>query len=170
MLRSSLQLSRESWVKLSEEIEALENYLSLQKMRYDDAFNYQINIDEVHETESMLVPPMLMQPFVENAILHGINPNGKNGLITINFDIENEILVVNIKDNGNGKSTVVKSSTHQSLLTRISKERLSYIAKESGLNAGIDIKNDEKLGTVVTITIPIKSGECKNKKRLYSIK
>ncbi|GAA3982138.1 hypothetical protein GCM10022246_37670 [Pedobacter ginsengiterrae] len=53
------------------------------------------------------------------------------------------------------------------LSTKISKERLSYIAKESGLNAGIDIKNDEKIGTIVTITIPIRSGEYINKKQLY---
>lgn len=157
LLRSSLQLSRESLVKLSEEIDTLENYLSLQQMRYDDAFSYQINIGQDQDIDSIYIPPMLMQPFVENAILHGINPNGKNGLITVGFDIRDEFLSVQIADNGQGISTQAKPQQHQSLSTAISRERLTIIAKESGLSAGIEIRSEENKGTLVLITIPIKS-------------
>ncbi|MFN0254059.1 sensor histidine kinase [Pedobacter ureilyticus] len=156
LLRSSLESSRDGYVKLSEEIDTLENYLSLQQMRYDDAFCYQINYDEQQDLESVYIPPMLIQPFVENAILHGINPNGKNGLITVDLDIKEEILLVTIKDNGKGISEHIKTQQHKSLSTTISKERLAIIAKESGVAAGIEIKSEQNKGTLVTLSIPIK--------------
>ncbi|TDQ08299.1 histidine kinase [Pedobacter metabolipauper] len=156
LLRSSLESSRESLVKLSDEIDTLNNYLSLQQMRYDDGFTYQIHVDEEQDIESICLPPMLIQPFVENAILHGIDPNGKKGIITVNFDVRQEILLVTIKDNGKGPSTVVKPASHKSLSTTITKERLAILAKEHGSSAGIDIKIDENKGTVVVISIPIK--------------
>lgn len=157
LLRSSLQLSRESFVKLSEEIETLENYLSLQQMRYDDAFTYQIVFDGVHDADAMFLPPMLIQPFVENAILHGINPNGKNGMIHITFEVENNSLRVTINDSGNGVSVSVQPKSHKSLSTTISKERLAILAKESGMSAGIDIRSEENKGTTVVLVIPLKS-------------
>ncbi|RZJ78616.1 MAG: hypothetical protein EOO47_13270, partial [Flavobacterium sp.] len=83
LLRSSLELSRESIVRLNDELETLENYLSLQQMRFDHAFDYQINLNEEQDLESIYVPPMLIQPFVENALVHGINPNAKNGYVHI---------------------------------------------------------------------------------------
>lgn len=156
LLRSSLQLSRESVVKLSDEIEMLKNYLSLQQMRYDDAFDYEINIDTTHDAESINMPPMLMQPFVENAIIHGINPNVKGGMVTVDFDIKNETLFVIIKDNGKGFSKETLAKNHKSLATAISKERLAIIAKQSGLTAGIEIKSEENKGTTVWLSIPIK--------------
>ncbi|WAC42603.1 sensor histidine kinase [Pedobacter sp. SL55] len=157
LLRSSLQLSRESYVKLSEEIETLQNYLSLQQMRYDDAFDYQINIDQAHDAESVMVPPMLMQPFVENAIIHGINPNGKEGMININFDIKDEILLVTIADNGKGFAKEIAIKNHKSLATAISKERLAILAKQSGETASIEIQSEENKGTTVSIILPIKA-------------
>lgn len=155
LLRSSMESSRESLVKLSEEIDILNNYLSLQQMRYDDAFSYQLVVKDNHDIESICVPPMLIQPFVENAILHGINPNGKNGLIKVCFDVEDKILLVTIQDNGRRTSALAKHSSHKSLATTISKERLAILAKESGSAAGIDIKIDENNGTLVVISIPI---------------
>lgn len=157
LLRSSLQLSRESYVKLSEEIETLQNYLSLQQMRYDDAFDYQITIDQAHDTESIMLPPMLMQPFVENAIIHGINPNGKEGMISINFDIKDENLLVTIADNGKGFAKEIAIKNHKSLATAISKERLAILAKQSGETASIEIQSEENKGTTVSIILPIKA-------------
>lgn len=158
LLRASLESSRESSIKLSEEVETLGNYLSLQQMRYDDAFTYHININinEAHDLDSICLPPMLIQPFVENAILHGINPNGKEGVITVDFEMIDDLFLVKIKDNGKGTSIVNKKATHKSLSTTISKERLAILAKESGLTAGIDINIDENNGTLVVISIPIK--------------
>ncbi|WP_442588105.1 sensor histidine kinase [Pedobacter sp. AW31-3R] len=157
LLRSSLESSRESTVKLSEEIDTLNNYLSLQQMRYDDAFSYQVHINEEHDIDGICVPPMLIQPFVENAILHGIHPNGKNGMIRVDFDLVDDLLVVRIKDSGRGITEFNDPAAHKSLSTTISKERLAILAKESGSAAGIEIKIDEHNGTLVTIKVPVKS-------------
>lgn len=157
LLRSSLQLSRDSFVPLSEEIATLDNYLSLQQMRYDDAFDYELNVDEEEDTENIYIPPMLMQPFVENSIIHGIDPNGRNGKITVDFEIRQATVLVTISDNGKGISSVEENRPHKSLSTAISKERLAMLAKEMGLHAGIEIRNGEEQGTIVMITIPFKS-------------
>ena len=125
-------------------------------MRYDDAFNYEVTVNDNEDVESIDIPPMLIQPFVENAILHGINPNGNDGEITVDFDVRPEMLLVTIKDNGRGVAASKKPATHQSLSTTITKERLAILAKERGSAASIDINIDEIKGTTVVISIPIK--------------
>lgn len=155
LLRSSLELSRESQVPLSEEIETLENYLSLQQMRYDEAFSYTIEVDDNEDIESIYIPPMLIQPFVENAIMHGFDQNKRDGRLHIRFDIQDQILLVNIQDNGRGISSNQTGAGHKSLSTAISKERLDILAKESEQPAGFTISSTPQ-GTLVVITIPIK--------------
>ncbi|SEQ76366.1 sensor histidine kinase [Pedobacter rhizosphaerae] len=156
LLRSSLELSRESFVPLSEEIAALDNYLSLQQMRYDDAFGYEVDQLEDIDTAGIYIPPMLMQPFVENAIIHGINPNGKNGLISVNFEFKDKQLLVKINDNGTGLSRD-HGQSHKSLSTTISRERLNILSKELAAPAGIEISSNPAGGTEVRITIPTKT-------------
>ncbi len=155
LLRSSLELSRERLVPLSEEIAALENYLSLQQMRYDDAFQYEITQPANEDTAVIMIPPMLMQPFVENAIIHGIDANSKEGNIFVDFKIDGKLLNVSIQDNGKGfENENQKYAQHKSLSTTISKERLQILAKESGLPAGININSKTNEGTVVELCIP----------------
>ena len=154
LLRSSLELSRESQVPLSEEISALENYLSLQQMRYDNAFSYAIHVHEEEDTESIYLPPMLIQPFVENSILHGFDQGSKNGKIDVDFDISEKMITVTINDNGKGINENKIDKNHKSLSTAISKERLSILAKESGLPAGISVKSKLDEGTTVILIIP----------------
>lgn len=156
LLRSSLELSRESLVPLSEEVDALENYLSLQQMRFDSAFDYEINLHDEQELDSIYVPPMLMQPFVENALLHGINPNTKNGHIHIDFIFQVNLLEVIITDNGKGIMINPETPQHTSLSTTISKQRLAIIANETGRPAGILIESKPNEGTKIRITIPIR--------------
>lgn len=160
LLRSSLELSRESFVPLTEEIETLQNYLSLQKMRYDNAFSYHIHCQE--DIYGILIPPMLIQPFVENAIVHGIDPNDQKGVITIDFIIKENSIQVTITDNGKGlQNKPVQPQKHKSLATTISRERLAMMTKESGSDAGITIGNGPLNGTIVVLTIPINK-EMKN--------
>lgn len=160
LLRSSLELSRESFVPLTEEIETLQNYLSLQKMRYENAFSYNINCQE--DIYGIMIPPMLIQPFVENAIVHGIEPNDQKGIITIDFVIKGSSIQVTITDNGKGlQNKPTQPQKHKSLATAISRERLAMMTKESGGDAGITIGNGPLKGTIVVLTIPI-SKETKN--------
>lgn len=159
LLRSSLELSRESLVPLNEEIETLENYLSLQKMRFDGSFDYYINMPDEQDLDSIYIPPMLVQPFVENALLHGIDPDKKNGRIDIDFVIKEHLLEVTIKDNGKGIRIDPEPGLHKSLSTSISKERLMILAKETGLPAGMVIESNGDKGTKVSIIIPFRSGK-----------
>ncbi|MCL7987069.1 histidine kinase [Sphingobacterium sp. lm-10] len=151
LLRSSLELSREQLVPLDEEVETLENYLSLQQMRFDQAFTYQVSIPEDQDLTAIMVPPMLVQPFVENAILHGINMETGNGHITIAFTIEAEVLKVTISDSGKKIIPGIKPD-HRSLSSTISRERLQLLGKKAKLKSITDAKR----GTVIFLNIPIK--------------
>ena len=149
LLRSSLELSRENLVPLGEEMEALNNYLSLQQMRFEDAFTYEVIRPEGEDTCGIMIPPMLVQPYVENAILHGIDMVEGSAHIKIQFFLKDGILQANITDTGKNE-TNDSLENHRSLSGIISNERLKLIGK----NGSIETIRNEK-GTTVTLNIPI---------------
>lgn len=153
LLRSSLELSREKLVPLSKEIETLANYLSLQQMRYNNTFKFNINVPFNEDLDTIMLPPMLIQPFVENSILHGINLGDKESFISVDFLLEDPVLKVDITDSG---KIIAKNKiqNHQSLSGIISKERLELLGKERSQNAGITYIKNENGGTTVTLHIP----------------
>lgn len=151
LLRSSLELSRENRVPLDEEIETLENYLSLQQMRYEDAFRYTILQSIEHDLGAIMVPPMLIQPYVENAILHGIDLEDELGDISIHFEIEQDILQVKIADSGKTETSNFDPA-HRSLSGTISHERIQLL----GSKASVSITEiPEGGGTLVILRIPV---------------
>jgi len=152
LLRSSLELSREKLVPLSQEIETLENYLSLQQMRYNNIFKFNLQMPD-EDLDTIMLPPMLIQPFVENSILHGINLGDKESFINVNFVLLNQILKVDIIDSGK-TAAENKPQNHHSLSGIISKERLELLGKERNLNAGIAYTKNDGGGTTVTLHIP----------------
>lgn len=158
LLRVSLENSREGFVPLRDEISALENYLSLQSMRFEGSFDYEINVYEWYEEDDLLIPPMLLQPFVENAILHGIKQINYKGHISVKVAKDQHSLHCIIEDNGRGMQPVTDHNK-VSLSTRITRERLTILSRETGQPAGIDI-TDKKVefqqGTRVVLTIPFK--------------
>ncbi|MGN7787878.1 sensor histidine kinase [Niabella sp. 22666] len=149
LLRSSLELSRERLVPLSEEIETLENYLNLQQMRFENAFEYDINREQGSDWDAIMIPPMLIQPFVENAILHGIDLNSGEGKVSVDFSVKNEIVEVSITDSGK-KPAVVSEAAHRSLSGTISRERMSLLGKNAGISTTIS-----ENGTTVILHIPV---------------
>lgn len=162
LLRNSLELSRENWVPLEDEIQTLEYYLSLQQIRYEDNFKYEIQKSYVEEDYLILIPPMLIQPFVENAILHGVANTAEKGKIDINLNLQDQSLVVHIIDNGPGIKTLKQNpdGKKKSLSTTISRERLAILAKEKGVEVQVNIMDrnemDKRLtGTQVELVIPI---------------
>ncbi|RXF68208.1 sensor histidine kinase [Arcticibacter tournemirensis] len=151
LLRSSLELSREDLVPLSEEIDTLENYLSLQQMRSEDAFTYRIVPPQEQDLSAIMLPPMLIQPYVENAILHGIDLHTGEGNIDVRLQIEGEILIVSITDSGKIQMEDSRRS-HRSLSGIISRERIQLLGRKASVQAA---KHARGSGTVVTLKIPV---------------
>lgn len=150
LLRSNLELSRENLVPLNEELETLENYLILQQMRFEDAFHYHITQPEDQDLSAVMLPPMLIQPYVENAILHGINLETCDGSIDIQFTLSEEILQVTIKDSGKVNPDI-PVITHRSLSGTISRERMQLLGKK----ASVQITKNPTAGTTVILHIPV---------------
>lgn len=131
LIRSILEFTNESMVTLKKEIEVLKQYVKLEKLRFSDKFDYEFII-HVKNPDEIYFPPMLAQPFIENAIIHGLAPAPKKGLLRIIFEEKNNVLTLTIEDNGIGreKSALLKKDIdHKPLATKITKERLKLIAR-----------------------------------------
>jgi tetratricopeptide (TPR) repeat protein len=166
LIRHILENSREEYISLSKEIQTLEHYLELQKLRYDEHFDYTIEVDGNLDPEDISIPPMLAQPFIENSIEHGIKNLDVKGKIDIRFSIKNGQVLFQVTDNGVGieKSVSMKqeSQEHHSLATIITKERLFILNKRKSnkIRFVIDELKDSLnnvLGTQVSFTIPYRS-------------
>lgn len=137
LTRQILEYSNENYILLTDEIAMLENYLTIQKLLYNNNFTYRIEWDEHTDPESILVPPMLTQPFIENAIKHGLKNKQEGGLIRICYRIENNQLLFEVTDNGSG--LIDEHKTQKSLSTQITKERLERMTERK--DAVIQIEN-----------------------------
>jgi tetratricopeptide (TPR) repeat protein len=162
LMRLILENSREEFVPLEKEILTLENYLKLQKLRYDDAFDYSINVEEHIDSAMIEIPPMLAQPFIENAIEHGLKGLDKKGNITINFFLKNEDLVFEVLDNGVGfestKTLNSKGDGHRSLAIAITQDRLKNLNKKNRnikvMMEDIKDRDNRIAGAKVTFVVP----------------
>ena len=135
LIRMVLNNSKNSSISLDEELEMLRHYLDLEKLRFQNSFDYKINILDHLDTSYMLVPPLLLQPIAENAIWHGLMHKEGAGVLDINFDIQNSYLNCYITDNGVGrqKAETYKSKSvekQKSLGTQITAERIALNNKD----------------------------------------
>lgn len=161
LIRLNLNISEFSEIILEEELRRLNLYLSLEKLRFGDDFNYFINTSPNINTEKIKIPNMIIQPFVENSIWHGILPNGNKGNLDITIDInnKNELLII-IEDDGVGYDKSLKEikSEHISKGIKIIENRLKLISSEKYKKDHLihieKIENDSKTGTRVTIMLP----------------
>lgn len=154
LLRSILNSSRQEEISLQEETKTLENYLILEQQMAPKAFDYQIHLNtDGIDTEEILVPPMLIQPFVENSVKHGFQHQNIKGKIDISFSVQGEFLACEIRDNGIGieQSKLKKKSHHPSTALKVTKERIESLTKEHQLI----IKEDN--GTIVSFRLPLKT-------------
>lgn len=136
LMRLSLDNYRKKWVPVKNEIELLELYLQLESLRFKDKFVYHLQIDEALPLSNLRIPAMLMQPFVENAVHHGINNMaGSNGLITVSLQQTGNTLVASIEDNGIGREKAAQlkdtQKEHLSAGMQITQERLQLLCKET---------------------------------------
>lgn len=165
LMRMILDNSMKQNITLDNELLSLTLYIDLEKARFNNRFTYQINIDDNIEEELILVPAMLIQPFVENAILHGLlHKNDDNGLITIDIteNPDKHLLTCSITDNGIGRKAAAEYSKtnkgHHSVGMQLTRDRLKDLNKETeGISCNIEDLYDSSgnaLGTKVTILIP----------------
>ena len=156
-MRLTLEYSKGALIPIDKEVESLQNYLELEQLRFHNKFEFSIKSSDKVEF-NMGLPPLLIQPFVENAILHGMVPKEGNGKIEVSFDVQNNQLVCTIKDDGIGisKSKEMKHNSvtaHQSMALEITKKRLEIMEATISKSAQIEITDNN--GTIVTLRLPI---------------
>lgn len=161
LMRSILKNSREEWITLQEEKQTLENYLNLQQLRLGEKLSFTVSVSSDLDPESIILPPMLIQPFVENALVHGIEPLDGNGQITISFSQENEQLKITVEDNGKGIENGVRKENHTSYALRIFEERVANLKQTTGAEVDYHIgkravSDRQNPGTMVTVKLPLK--------------
>lgn len=156
--RAVLENSRFEEVTLKKEIQLLEHYFSLQKMLYADRFTYTVEVENDIDLDFILIPPMLCQPFIENAIEHGFKNTKTGGTILVSFKLNNDYLEVKVKDNGSGLKPM-NDNSHQSFATTITRERIGLLNKRKKRKASFTITeaypNEDNKGVEVTFAIPI---------------
>ena len=157
LMRLTLEYSKGSLIPIDKEVESLQNYLELEQLRFHDSFTFKITTTNQVEF-NMGLPPLLIQPFVENAILHGLVPKEGKGKINVKFDVQNSQLICTIADDGIGisKSKAMKENSvtaHQSMALEITKKRLEIMEATVAKSAQIEIKEDN--GTIVTLKLPV---------------
>jgi LytS/YehU family sensor histidine kinase len=163
-MRLILENSSSEYISLEKEIETLNYYFALQKLRLDDKLSYEIIVDNAVNKRETMLPPMLTQPFIENAIEHGFRGGKEQGKIRVMFSIVENDLLVQVIDNGIGIEQVEKQkelyNQHKSMAIDTTKERLSLLnkAKRKKLAFSIsDISNEKngETGTKVVFSIPL---------------
>jgi two-component system sensor histidine kinase LytS len=160
LLRSILNNSRKEEISLQEEIESLKNYIELEQKMSSKTFEYQIitNLNNI-DSEEILIPTMLVQPFIENAIKHAFQVN-KKGKITISFEVKHHFLNCSIIDNGIGIHQSKKekiNSNHHSLALKVSKERIAHISNKNSFSIHEIVEDSIIKGTKVWFKIPLKT-------------
>ncbi len=165
LVRSVLYSSNKDSITIDDELKTIESYLALQKIRYSNKFEYNIDIDPQIDTESLTIPPMLAQPFIENAIEHGIKHKKGKGNIIIRFALHNGSIHLEVEDDGVGRTKAQElekdlNKDHQSMATKITRERIKVINKKLKNKIEfeiVDLKSEksENFGTLVKIVIPL---------------
>lgn len=163
LLRYILESTEHRLNKIAEEVNALQLYLSLEKFRFNDKLSYNIVIDKSLNPNQDRIPTMLVQPLVENALLHGILPKTGPGHVKISFKKMNNEILVEVEDNGIGRTAAAalkqgKGPQHKSMSTGIIKDRLSLLNKSKENSVYLHIvdlidDNQKAMGTMVQLKI-----------------
>jgi len=160
LMRLILENSPKKAIHIETEMEILEKYLGMQKLRFEDRFEFEITADEQLYHEHAVIPPMITQPFIENAIEHGQLHTVEGGFIRVTFKKENEMLLISIIDNGigrKGSSMNKKSSAHKSMAMDITSQRIENLNRKFNSNGKLiveDFNKELETGTKVLISLP----------------
>ena len=161
LMRSVLENSEEDFIPLSKEIELLELYVKLEHFRFKDKFDYEVTVDESINVDDFVIPPMLLQPYVENAVWHGLRYKEDKGMLKIHFQQKDkETVSITIEDDGIGrkKSKELKTENQKkqkskgmgniqkriSILNEMYKDKVDVIVEDAFEN---------EAGTLVRLTL-----------------
>jgi ligand-binding sensor domain-containing protein len=164
LIRNVLENSKHEYVSLAVEIETLEHYIELERLRFSSKFTYLISIDEHLDVKNSLISPLLIQPYVENAIWHGLmHSKDRPGVLQLRLEKVGALLKCTIEDNGIGRkhsAEFKKGKDHKSTGLSLNKERVEIINTLHNSSAGVQFvdmedENGLPVGTQVVIFIPI---------------
>jgi len=136
LVRLILQNSQEAFIPLENELEALELYLELESMRFQNKFEYKVEVDDDVDTAELKVPPLIIQPYAENAIWHGLMHKKEGGHLGIEVSLEDDVLCYKISDDGIGRKRAAElnsksASKHKSMGMRITSDRLAALQQQN---------------------------------------
>jgi len=135
LIRLVLEQSEQPLITLEEELKTVELYMQIESLRLDQGFDYRFELDDSVDKTELMVPPLILQPTIENAIWHGLAPKSDKGHIIIRIKLENELLKFRIEDNGNGQkpepqSENVNPRERKSFGVAITRKRIELLSKE----------------------------------------
>jgi len=164
LIRMILEYSQEPLIAVEKEIEALNLYIELESLRFNKQFEYQINVDPKINTMDVEIPPMLIQPYVENSVKHGLATIKKGGKIEISLKPQDGGILCMVEDNGVGRAASGQSKSqykieHKSMGMQVTQDRVEILNAQSNTNLNvkiIDLKDEEDnaTGTRVELFIP----------------
>lgn len=163
LMRLILSNSRETSIPVKDELTALKHYMDIERLRFDNKFDYELEIDNNIDQEFMEIPPMIIQPFVENAIIHGLVHSPDQGHIKISLQLQKNFIFCTIEDNGVGRKKAQEIRDASGIIRRsrgmlITRERLEILNKQNKEKFSVqvtDLHNDSNIpsGTRVDINI-----------------
>ncbi|MGE6219569.1 two-component regulator propeller domain-containing protein [Nubsella zeaxanthinifaciens] len=158
LIRKNLEICTQSYISLEEELNYLQLYLTLEKNRFGEKLQFKITVANDIDKEETLIPSMLLQPYIENAIWHGIMPKEEGGNISLEIKATaKDTLLISITDDGVGidNSLAEKKHGHNSKGMDLTKERINLLNKIEAKPIHLDIKQNGKTGTTVTLELPL---------------
>lgn len=162
LIRLVLRYSRRKLISLEEELELLRLYISLEQLRFDQKFDFIETIEQNVDLQNVLITPMFIQPFLENAVWHGISPleGNQKGKITLRVLLQEDVLQIEIEDNGVGRSFNNAKSESESLAIKLTEERLQivntlYKSTKASMQFVDLFENNKPVGTKIILTLPL---------------
>ena len=165
LTRTILEMTEKEYVTIAEEIKTLRLYLDIEKARFNEDFEYTLLTDDAIDTEMVKIPSMLVQPYVENAIKHGLLHKPGAKILKISFESANQELHIKIDDNGIGRKkseelNAIKNKNHQSFATKALENRIELLNQNNTKNITIEYVDkfneaNVSTGTLVVLKLPI---------------
>ena len=156
-MRETLESTYKEYVTIKQEVEFLKEYMEIQKMRFSQMFTYALMVDGEIDPADVMIPSMIIQPFIENSVEHGFAGIDYPGEIRVDFKQHNKSILIEIKDNGKGLLLPgEKNNEHISRASQIIKDRIYLLNIKLKTKADFSIDNDPLgKGVIVKINLPV---------------